>query len=133
MSSQGIRLSAALTFIGYVVLVLALLRWTEGMTDVVLWATSPLALPLIAVFAARKRRAQMVALALLLGLGVVGAVLLTWGLAWNRGDYNHLVVVFLPFYHFGFLMIAVGLLAFATLLRRFTRKTKRSLSAHCGR
>jgi len=83
MTTQGIRLTAALVFLGYEVLVFTLLGggWAVRF---VLWASLPLALPLTAALIARTKRTQLLALGVLLCLAIVGAVLLIWGLAWNR-------------------------------------------------
>ncbi|WP_309662075.1 hypothetical protein [Sphingomonas sp.] len=119
MDSYGIRLSAVLTALGYSVLVFMLMG---GVDLVGLWAISPLAVPLATAFFAQKKLPQLVALSLLLFLAIGGAPLLIWGLAWNPGDYNHLIVLFLPLYQFAFLAVALAILACAKLMRRFGRR-----------
>ena len=121
MDRQSIRVSALLVALCYAALAFWLLRGAEAGVALALWATSPLIIPLAIALVARKKSTQLVALALLVCFAGVGAVLLPWGLVWNPGDYNHLVVIFLPFYEFGFLAVALVTLGIATVVGRHAR------------
>jgi hypothetical protein len=122
MKSQGIRIAAVGTVFGYAALVFTLLGGVEAV-GLALWAISPLTVPLTITLVSPHKRTQFGALGLLLCLAIVGVLLSVWGLVWSPGDYNHLVVVFLPFYQFGFIATAAVILALVMLLRRYARST----------
>ena len=87
-----------------------------------LWTTSPLGVPLLLVAFARGQRARAVATILLACLWIVGAPLLLWGLVLNPGDYNHLVVLFLPIYMFAFIVAAAATIAALAVVRALLRR-----------
>ncbi|HET6941350.1 MAG TPA: hypothetical protein VFH89_04220, partial [Sphingomicrobium sp.] len=79
---------------------------------------SPVMVPTVVAFVASGKPTQRTALAVLVALASVGAGLLIWGLAWDLGDYNHLVALFLPIYQFAFLALAMAAFGLVSLMRR---------------
>jgi len=120
MNRRRIRVSALVIALCYAALAFSLLRGAKAF-GLALWATSPLVVPLIIALVARRKSTQWVAFALLFCFAGVGALLLPWGLVWNPGDYNHLVVLFLPLYEFSFLALALVALGIASIVYRHAR------------
>ena len=93
----------------------------SGAVELALWTASPMAATALVLIFTRQRLTAAILLAL---MWVLGAVLLLWGLVFNPGDYNHLIVIFLPIYEFGLLaavLLVVGMLSFAGFTKRGPR------------
>jgi hypothetical protein len=120
MQARGIiRFAACAIVTAYGALTYLLIGGTAEAVELASWAIAPLALLLAVVLIASKPRTLLLAFALLLLIAVTGAMALMWGLLWNPGDFNHLVVIFLPLYQFGF--VALALMAFAVVSLRGAR------------
>ncbi|HET6943652.1 MAG TPA: hypothetical protein VFH89_15985 [Sphingomicrobium sp.] len=117
MDIRAIRVSAVVVAAGYSTLALVLLG-SVGAIGLFPWVISPVMIAAVVVFVASKKPTQRSALAVLAALAGVGAGPLTWGIAWDPGDYNHLVALFLPIYQLAFLVLAMAAFGLATLIRR---------------
>jgi hypothetical protein len=109
MAHSG-RIVASAVVLAHVALAFWLIGGGKEAAALAFWCTSPQALPLLMVFVARDRVTRVSANILLACLWVTGAGLLLWGLVFEPGDYNHLVVIFLPIYEFAILAAALALL-----------------------
>jgi hypothetical protein len=97
--------------------------WHDGSILMALWATAPHLVLLLLVSWMGGGASRGLALVLLWLFASVGLATLTWGLAVDPGDYNHLVVIFLPLHQFEFLIVVAVAAGLVHLIRRAFRGT----------
>lgn len=105
---------SSVAILAYVALAFLLIGGGKAAAELALWTASPLAVPLMILFFARQRHTRIATAILLACLWMSGAALLLWGLVLDRTSTSHLVVIFLPFYQFGFLAVGFVLLWFTS-------------------
>ena len=95
--------------------------WHEGSALMALWATAPHLVLLLLVSRMGGGVWRGLALVLLWLCASVGLAILIWGLADDPGDYNHLVVIFLPVHQFELLFVIAVAAVLVHLVRRAFR------------
>ncbi len=95
--------------------------WHGGSAVMSIWATAPHLVLLLSSSLIRRGAGRGLALVLLWLFATVGLAILTWGLVLNPGDYNHLVVIFLPIHQFEFLIVVAVAAGLVRLVRRTVR------------
>ena len=121
MSRSSILSLSVFAVIAYMLVAWLLIGWSVGTVALALWTASPLTAPLLVVAVASRYRTRAAAAGLLACFWVVGAALLFWGLVLDRGNYNHLVAIFLPIYMFAFLLTATCAYFVFSLVRTLVR------------
>ena len=92
--------------------------WHDGSALMALWATAPQLVLLLLVSRMGSGASRGLALVLLWLFASAGLAILTWGLAVDPGDYNHLVVIFLPIHQFEVLIVVAVAAGLVHLVRR---------------
>lgn len=95
--------------------------WHEGSALTALWTTAPHLVLLLLVSRMGGGVWRGLALVLLWLFASVGLAILIWGLAVDPGDYNHLVVIFLPVHQFELLLVIAVAAGLLHLVRRAFR------------